>query len=161
MKYIYLFIISMTPFLELRGAIITAVALDLNLGLASIVCIIGNIIVMPIIFVFAKRFLIYGVKYKYLGPIFEKILKKGHETGQNLLNKSSTKTYIALFLFVGIPLPGTGVWTGTLGASMLDLGFRKSFVSIFFGTIMSCTIMIMLSKFGFSIGNMILSYINS
>ncbi len=159
MNYIYLFIISMTPLIELRGAIIAAVALNMNLFLSSIICIIGNIIVMPIIFIFAKKVLIYGTKYKYIGPIFEKILKKGHEAGQKLLNKSSKTTYTALLLFVGIPLPGTGVWTGTLGASMLDLDFKKSFIYVLGGTIMACIIMVTLSKLGFNIANIMISFI--
>ncbi len=160
MKYLYLFIISMTPLIELRGAIIAAVGLNLNLYLASLICIIGNILVMPIIFIFAKKVLIYGSEYRYIGPIFKKILKKGHNAGQKLLNRSSKKTYIALLLFVGIPLPGTGVWTGTLGASMLDLDFKKSFIYVLFGTIMACTIMIILSKIGFNTADTIISLFN-
>ncbi len=151
MKYVYLFIISMAPFVELRGAIIWATAINLNIFLSSIICILGNIVVMPIIFVYAKKILIYGTKYKYIGPIFNKILNKGKETGEKLLSKSSKKVYIALLLFIGIPLPGTGVWTGTLGASMLNLDLKKSFLASLGGTIMSCIIMVIISKIGINI----------
>lgn len=145
MKYIYVFLISMLPLIELRGAVVYGVALKLNLLKVLVVSVLGNMLVVPFIFLFARRILIKGSNLKYVGKFFEYILNKGHKAGEKLQSSSKYGVYVALFLFVGIPLPGTGAWTGTLAASMLDLDFKKSSIAVLFGVLLAFFIMCVVS----------------
>ena len=146
-KILIVFFISMVPLIELRGAIPVAVGMNLGLSewLVLLVAIIGNIIPVPIIYFFARKVLIWGGKQKW--QPFKKFcdfcLKKGEKGGEKLLKKACNYvTYFALFLFVAIPLPGTGAWTGTLAASILDLDYKKSFASIIAGVVAAGLIML-------------------
>lgn len=137
----------MVPLIELRGAI--PVAIGMNLGLPEwlilITAIIGNIIPVPFIYFFARKILAWGVKQKWkpFKQFCNFCLKKGEKGGQKLLKKAGDYgTYFALFLFVAIPLPGTGAWTGTLAASILDLDYKKSFVAVIAGVITAGLIML-------------------
>lgn len=141
MKYLNIFLISMLPLIELRGAVLYGVALKLELFKILLLSVIGNMIVVPFIFLFARKILLKGSNLKYIGKIFNYILKKGHKAGQKLQNGSKHGIYFALFLFVGIPLPGTGAWTGTLAASMLDLEFKKTVIAVLFGVLLAFVIM--------------------
>ena len=96
---------------------------------------------VPFIFLFARRILVWGSDKKYIGKFFNWCLKKGKKGGQKLEKKAGKGLYWALFLFVGIPLPGTGAWTGTLAASLLDMDFKKSVLSIMGGVILAGLIM--------------------
>ena len=140
-KYLIVFLVSMVPLIELRGAIPYAVGFNLPLITSYIIAIIGNMLPVPFIFLFARRILVWGSDKKYIGKFFNWCLKKGKKGGQKLEKKAGKGLYWALFLFVGIPLPGTGAWTGTLAASLLDMDFKKSVLSIMGGVILAGLIM--------------------
>lgn len=151
MQYIYVFFISMLPLIELRGSIIYSQAVGLPIHTSFIIAIIGNILPIPIVFLFAKKVLEYGSNKKYVAKLFTMFLQKGHDAGQKLSKKGKLGLYIALLLFVGIPLPGTGAWTGALAASILDMDFKKSIIYILLGLILAAVIMSVLSVIGFKI----------
>ena len=140
-KYLIVFLVSMVPLIELRGAIPYAVGFNLPLIPSYIIAIIGNMLPVPFIFLFVRRILVWGSDKKYIGKVFNWCLKKGKKGGQKLEKKAGKGLYWALFLFVGIPLPGTGAWTGTLAASLLDMDFKKSVLSIMGGVILAGLIM--------------------
>lgn len=135
----------MVPIIELRGAIPYAVGFKLPLIPSYITAILGNFLIVPFIFLFARKILIWGSNKKYVGKIFNLFLKKGEKGGEKLKEKAKNGIYVALLLFVGIPLPGTGAWTGTLAASILDLDFKKSILAIFLGLVLASIIMLILS----------------
>ena len=149
-KILIVLLISMVPLIELRGAIPVAVGMDLGLPewLVLIVAIIGNIIPVPIIYFFARKFLEWGAKKKWkpLKRFCSFCLKKGEKGGEKLLKGvGSYGTYFALFLFVAIPIPGTGAWTGTLAASILNLDFKKTILAISLGILTAGLIMLAIS----------------
>ncbi len=139
--FLIVFFVSMIPVLELRAAIPIAVGFGLPSFWAYVVCIIGNMLPVPVIFFFARKVLVWGSDKPYIGGLFTWFLKKGEKGGQKLLSKAGRSTYIALFLFVGIPLPGTGAWTGTLAASILNLDFKKSVIAALCGVLLAGIIM--------------------
>ncbi|MCR4608188.1 MAG: small multi-drug export protein [Eubacterium sp.] len=140
-KYIMVFFISMVPLIELRGAIPYAVGFGLNMPLSYAIAIVGNMLPVPIIFFFARKVLIWGKDKKLTGKFFTFCLEKGEHGGEKLKAKAGKGLYFALFLFVGIPLPGTGAWTGTLAASILDLDFKKSVSAAMGGVVLAGIIM--------------------
>lgn len=149
-KILIVLIISMIPLVELRGAIPVAVGMDLGLPewLVLIIAIIGNIIPVPIIYLFARKVLEWGskVKWKPFKQFCNFCLKKGEKGGQKLLQKAGKHgTYFALFLFVAVPIPGTGAWTGTLAASVLNLNFKKTILAITAGILVAGLIMLAVS----------------
>ena len=105
------------------------------------ICIIGNMLPVPIIFFFARKVLEWGADKKYIGKFFTFCLEKGEKGGKKLQEKTGKGLYWALFLFVGIPLPGTGAWTGTLAASLLDMDFKKSIIAVMAGVVLAGIIM--------------------
>jgi len=147
-KYFWVFLISMVPLIELRGAIPYAVGFRLNMVWSYIIAIIGNMIPVPIIFFFARKVLLLGKDVKFIP--FQKLcvfcIEKGEKAKKALMSKSNKGIYFALLLFVGIPLPGTGAWTGTLAASFLDLDFKKSILAVCLGVILAGIIMGLLSS---------------
>ena len=139
-QYIYLFLISMVPLIELRGGMLMATApgTDYNFFLALIICIIGNMLPVPIIYFFARKVLIWGADKKFIGKFFTFCLEKGEKAGNKLAEKAGRKgLFVAILLFVGIPLPGTGAWTGTLGASFLKVGFRSTVLAVCLGVVLA------------------------
>lgn len=140
-KYIICFLVSMVPLLELRGAIPISQGFSLPLLQSYIVCIIGNMLPVPIIFLFARKVLEWGCDKPIIGGFFTFCIEKGHKGGAKLQEKAGRGIYIALLLFVGIPLPGTGAWTGTLAASFLDMDFKKSVMAVLGGVLMAGIIM--------------------
>ena len=141
-KYLIVFFLSMVPILELRFAVPFAVGMDLPYIPALITCIIGNMIPVPIIYLFARKFLIWGAKQKYIGKICGFFLEKGEKAGKKIVNTTGRGgTFLALMLFVGIPVPGTGAWTGTLAASLLDLGPKTTAAAVSLGVVMAGIIM--------------------
>lgn len=144
-KYLIVFLVSMVPLIELRGAIPYAVAFELPLVQSYIIAIIGNMIPVPIVFFFARKVLEWGKDKKVIGKFFSFCLKKGEKGGKKLEQKAGKGLYVALLLFVGIPLPGTGAWTGTLAASILDMDFKKSVLAVMGGVILAGIIMALLS----------------
>ena len=144
-KYLIVFFISMVPLIELRGAIPYAIGYNLPILPSYIIAIIGNMLPVPIIYLFARRVLEFGKDKKYIGKFFTWCLKKGEAGGKKLQAKAGKGLYWALFIFVGIPLPGTGAWTGTLAASILDMDFKKSVIAVMAGVILAGIIMGILS----------------
>ena len=144
-KYIIIFLISMVPIVELRGAIPFAVGFDLNLAYSFIICIIGNMLPVPIIYLFARKVLVWGSDKPVIGKLFTLFLEKGEKAGQKLLSHTGKGAYYGLFLFVGIPLPGTGAWTGTLAASILDLDFKKTVIACMAGVVLAGCIVAIIS----------------
>ena len=144
-KYLIVFLISMVPIIELRGAIPYAVGFGLPLLPSYIIAVLGNMLPVPLIFFFARKILEWGKDKKIIGKFFTFCLEKGNKGGQKLLSKAGRSVYLALFLFVGIPLPGTGAWTGTLAASLLNIKKKKSVISIMAGVVLAGIIMGVLS----------------
>lgn len=141
-KYLIVFLISMVPLIELRGAIPYAVGFNLPTVPSYIVAVIGNMIPVPFIFLFARRILEWGKDKRFIGGFFTWCLEKGEKGGKKLEEKAGKGLYVALLLFVGIPLPGTGAWTGTLAASFLNMDFKKSVLYVLGGVILAGCIML-------------------
>ena len=141
LNYLIVFLISMVPIVELRGAIPVAIGMGLDPVISYIICIIGNMLPVPIIYFFARKVLIWGKDKKYIGKFFTFCIEKGEKGGKKLQKKAGRGLFIALMLFVGIPIPGTGAWTGTLAASFLDMGFKKSVIAVMLGVLLAGIIM--------------------
>ena len=139
--YLIIFLISMVPLIELRGAIPYAVGFDLPLLPSYIICILGNMLPVPIIFLFARKVLEWGADKPVIGKFFTFCLEKGHKGGEKLQQKAGRGLFVALLLFVGIPVPGTGAWTGTLAASLLDMDFKTSIIAVMCGVLLAGIIM--------------------
>ena len=154
-KYLMIFFVSMVPLIELRGSMVMAVGMDLDYMTALIVSVIGNMLPVPFIYFFARKVLTWGADKKYIGKFFRYCLEKGERGGQKLTAKAGRGgLFGALMLFVGVPLPGTGAWTGTLAASFLNMGIKSTAVSVSLGVVMAGIIMLLgshtaLSVFGF------------
>lgn len=151
LKYLIVFLISMVPLIELRGAIPYAVGFKLPLLPSYIIAILGNMLPVPFIFFFARKILEWGKDKKFTKKFFTFCLEKGNKGGKKLQKKAGRNVYLALFLFVGIPLPGTGAWTGTLAASLLNLDFKKSVLAIMGGVVLAGIIMGLVSLGVFNI----------
>lgn len=154
--YLIVFFISMVPLIELRCAIPYAIGfiqagVPLSLPLCYLIAIVGNMVPVPIIFFFARKVLEWGKDKPVIGGFFTFCLDKGHKGGEKLQEKAGRGLYFALFLFVGIPLPGTGAWTGTLAASILDMDFKKSVAAVIGGVVLAGVIMGLLSAGVFSV----------
>ncbi|MDO5100797.1 MAG: small multi-drug export protein [Eubacteriales bacterium] len=144
-KFLQVFFVSMVPLIELRGAIPLAVTYDLPLLPSYIIAIIGNMLPVPIIFLFARKVLLWGRDKPVIGGFFSWCLQKGERGGKKLEAAAGGGLYWALLLFVGIPLPGTGAWTGILAASILDMDFKKSAIACMGGVVMAGVIMGLIS----------------
>ena len=145
-KYLWVFLISMVPIIELRGAITVAVGMGLPLIPYYIICIIGNMLPVPFIYFFARKVLIWGSDKPVIGKFFTFCLEKGEKGGKKLQAKAGRGLFVALLLFVGIPLPGTGAWTGTLAASLLDMDFKSSVVAVMCGVLLAGVILALISN---------------
>ena len=142
----------MVPIVELRGAIPIAVGMDLDYLTSMIVCCVGNMLPVPFIYFFARKVLLWGADKKYIGKFFRFCLEKGEHAGQKLVKKAGRGgLFLALMLFVGIPLPGTGAWTGALGASFLKMGIRSTALAVSLGVIIAGIIMTILTHLGLHI----------
>ena len=144
-KYLIVFFISMVPLIELRGAIPYAVGFNLPLIPSYIIAILGNMLPVPFIFLFARRVLEWGKDKEFIGKFFTWCLVKGEKGGKKLQESAGKGLYWALLIFVGIPLPGTGAWTGALAASILDMDFKKSTLAVMGGVILAGIIVGILS----------------
>ena len=129
-EYFWIFFISMVPIVELRGAVPAGLAMGLPVIPTYIVSVIGNMLPVPVI-------LLPGG----LGRFFMKIYDKGVKAGEKMQAKAGRGIYWALFLFVAIPLPGTGAWTGCLAATLLDLKFWPSVLAVLCGVMTAGLIM--------------------
>lgn len=141
-KFLIVFFVSMVPLIELRGAIPIAVGLGLPKLISFVIAIIGNMLPVPVIYLFSRKVLEWGKDKPYIGKFFTWCLLKGERGGRKLQAAAGKGLYWALFLFVGIPLPGTGAWTGTLAASILDLDFKKTVVAVMGGVLLAGIIML-------------------
>jgi len=148
-KYLIAFLISMVPLIELRGALPVALGMNLPTVPAYILCVVGNMLPVPVIYFFARKVLLWGSDKKYIGKFFTFCIEKGEKGGRKLVEKTGRGgLFVALLLFVGIPLPGTGAWTGTLAASFLNMGFKSTVLSVSLGVIIAGVIMAVASHLG-------------
>lgn len=148
-KYLWVFLVSMVPLVELRGSIIISQGLQLPVLSSYIVAIIGNMLPVPVIYLFARKVLVWGADKPVIRKFFSWCLEKGEKGGKKLQAKAGRGLFIALLLFVGIPLPGTGAWTGTLAASILDMDFKSTIIAVMLGVLLAGIIMMVLSVAGF------------
>lgn len=149
-KYLSVFFISMVPLIELRAAVPIAIGMGLDTMPAIAVCAVGNMVPVPIIYLFARKFLLWGLDKPYIGGVCRFFHDKGERAGRKLAQGRVGRfgMVVALTAFVGIPIPGTGAWTGTLGASFLDLGLKKTVASVSTGVLIAAVIMATVSKVG-------------
>lgn len=150
LKYLSVFLISMVPLVELRGAIpFATVSLGLEYWPSLAVCVLGNLFPVPLIYFFARKVLEWGQDKRYIGKFFTRCLEKGESAGRKLSHRAGKRgMFLALLLFVGIPLPGTGAWTGTLAASFLDFGIKGTSVAVSLGVVLAGIIMGVISMTG-------------
>lgn len=141
--YIYLFLISMVPLVELRGAMIYAAVAEMPFLPSLICCVIGNILPVPFLIKFAKTVLVYFSKIPKIGFIFQKIIDRGNKKAKKVHNAE----LLGLFAFVALPVPGTGAWTASLIATLLQLRVIKSTFAILIGVI-ACGIIMGVLSFG-------------
>ena len=135
------FIISMIPLLELRGGLLAASLLKISAAKAIPMCIVGNIIPIPFILLFIKQIFKWLKKTK----LFRGLIIKMENRAMGKSDQIKRYEFLGLLLFVGIPLPGTGAWTGSLIASLLEVDIKKSSIAIFCGLIMATVIMSIVS----------------
>lgn len=141
-KYLAAFLIAMVPIVELRGAMPFAIGMEIPFFPALITCVLGNMIPVPFVYFFARKFLKWGARQRYISKLCTFFLEKGERAGKKLVEKTGRGgLFVALMLFVGIPIPGTGAWTGTLGASFLDMGFKSTVLSVSLGVVLAGCIM--------------------
>ena len=140
-KYFWVFLVSMVPLVELRGAIPIGTSMGLPLLQVYIVSVIGNMLPVPLIYFFARKVLEWGKDKPLIGKFFSFCLEKGQKGGEKLQAKAGRGLFVALLLFVGIPVPGTGAWTGTLAASILDMDFKSSVTAVMLGVLLAGIIM--------------------
>ena len=141
LKWIVVFLVSMVPLIELRGAIPISQGFGLPLLPSYIVAVVGNMLPVPVIYLFARKVLEWGADKPVIGKFFSWCLEKGKKGGKKLREKAGRGLFVALLLFVGIPLPGTGAWTGTLAASILDMDFKSSVLAVMLGVLLAGIIM--------------------
>lgn len=141
-EYFWVFFVSMVPLIELRGAVPIGVGMGLELIPTYVVSVIGNMLPVPIILLFAKKVLLWCCTWPgKAGKIFGKIHEKGIKAGVKMQEKTGRGIYFALYLFVAIPLPGTGAWTGSLAATLLELKFWPSVAAVLAGVMTAGVIM--------------------
>ncbi len=141
-KYLLCALISMVPLIELRGGVPVAVGMGLPYFKALIVCAVANMLPVPVIYFFARKVLEWGRDKKYIGKFFTYCIEKGEHGGEKLTKKAGERgLFVALMLFVGIPLPGTGAWTGTLAASCLNMGIKTTSLAVSCGVVIAGIIM--------------------
>ena len=147
LKLFLVTLVAMFPLVELRGAIPIAAGMNLPVFLSLLAAMLGNMIPMPFIFTFGRELLEKGAKVKYepIRNFCKWCIKKGNNGSKKLWAKTKDSIYIALLLFVGIPLPGTGAWTGALIASVLGMNKKKAMLAITIGVFMASIIMMILS----------------
>ena len=151
-KYLLIFLVSMVPLVELRGGVPIAVGMGLPYFKSLIVCVLGNMLPVPVIYMFARKVLMWGRDKKYIGKFFTRCIENGEMGGEKLIARAGRGgLFVALMLFVGIPLPGTGAWTGTLAASFLNMGIKSTTLSVALGVILAGIIMGLASTGVFSV----------
>ena len=140
-REVFIFLVSMVPLIELRGGLVIAKLLDVGLLPANLICIIGNIVPIPFILLFIRRIFEFMKKHN----ILKKLVLKLEERAAKKSKGAERGEFIFLLTFVGIPIPGTGAWTGSLIASLFKYDIKKASLAIFLGIIMAAIIMDILS----------------
>lgn len=141
-KYLIAFFVSMVPLIELRGGVPIAVGMGLPYWNSLVVCVVANMLPVPLIYFFARKILLWGMDKKYIGPFFSFCHDKGEKAGRKIVKTASRRgLFVAMVLFVGIPIPGTGAWTGTLAASFLDMGIKSTAAAVSMGVVLAGLIM--------------------
>ena len=141
LKYLAVFFMAMLPILEIQGAMPVGLTAGLPYLETLLVAILGNMVPVPFVYLFGRKILTWGSKQKHIGPFCEKMMHKGEAAGRKMAKKTGRfGIAAALTLFVGIPLPGTGAWTGTLAASFLDIGFKTTTAAVCVGVVIAGTI---------------------
>lgn len=141
-KYLLVALVSMVPLIELRGGVPIAVGMGLPYWPSLVVCVLSNILPVPLIYFFARKVLEWGKNKPYIGKFFIFCLEKGEKAGEKLTATTGRGgLFVALMLFVGIPVPGTGAWTGTLAASFLNMGIKSTALSVSLGVVIAGIIM--------------------
>lgn len=135
------FIVSLLPILECRGGLLVASLLKVNIWRAIPICVIGNLIPVPFILLFIKKIFHWMKRFKVFRPLIEKMEKRAANKSSNL----EKGEFLGLLLFVGVPLPGTGGWTGSLIAALLDVDIKKATLAIFLGVLLATLIMSIVS----------------
>ena len=148
-KEVFVFLVSMLPIIELRGGLVVASLLKIPLLKANILCIIGNIIPIPFILLLIKKIFQFMKKHNILKGIIEKLEERAMKKSDGI----EKGEFVFLMLFVGIPLPGTGGWTGSLIASLLEVDIKKASIAILIGILIAAIIMDIVS-YGL-IGNLV------
>lgn len=145
-EFVFTMLVSMVPIVELRGGIPFGVGiLKMPYIAAFVAAVIGNILPVPFIIVYIRRIFNWMRRHlPKLDHIVDKLEKKAHLKGQ----KVSRYKYLGLLIFVAIPLPGTGAWTGALAAAFLDMPLRKALPSIILGVLLAGIIMTILTNLG-------------
>ncbi|MBQ5755298.1 MAG: small multi-drug export protein [Oscillospiraceae bacterium] len=141
LKYLIVFVVSMVPIVELRGAIPIGIGMGLDLIPTYIVAVVGNMVPVPFIYLLASKVLTWGQDKPLIGGPCRFFLTKGRKGGEKLQATAGRGLFVALMLFVGIPLPGTGAWTGTLAASLLGMKFKESVLACMGGVLLAGVIM--------------------
>ena len=136
-QYLFVFFVAMVPVIELRGAIPIGLGLGLDVLPTYIVAVAGNILPVPIIYLFASKFLSWGYHKPLIVGSCKFFVVKGEKAGRALAAKAGRGLVAALLIFVGIPLPGTGAWTGTLAGSILDMKFKDVLVACMGGVLLA------------------------
>ena len=142
-KELIIFVVSMLPLIELRGGLILAPILDIPMLKAIPICLAGNILPIPFILWFITPIFAWLKKTRLFRPIVEKIESKSMGKSE----KIQKYEFWGLVLFVGIPLPGTGAWTGALIASLLNIKLKKAFPAILLGLLLATVIMCAITYF--------------
>ena len=142
-KELLVFIISLLPILELRGGLVAASLLNVEPLVGYVISIIGNMIPIPFILLFITKILDWMEDSKI--KLFRKISSWLHKKAKKNKTQIEKYGYLGLILFVGIPLPGTGAWTGCLIAALLNMDRKKSFYAVIAGIIMASIIMMIFS----------------
>ena len=147
-KCVFTMLVSMIPIIELRGGLPFGVALGLPYHLAFPAAVIGNIIPAPFIIVYIRRIFLLMRKYMpRLNGLVDKMEKKAHLKGQ----KVQKYQYLGLWIFVAIPLPGTGAWTGSLAAAFLDMRLKKALPAVVLGVMTAGCVMLALTHVGINL----------
>lgn len=147
-KCVFTILVSMIPIIELRGGLPFGVALGLPYYLAFPAAVVGNLIPTPFIIVYIRR--IFKLMRRYfprLNGLVDKLERKAHLKGKKVLKYQS----IGLWLFVAIPLPGTGAWTGSLAAAFLDMRLKKAMPAVVLGVLTAGCIMLTLTHVGINL----------
>lgn len=140
-KELIVFLVSMIPLLELRGSILAAGFMNMQFTSTFIVAVIGNMLPIPFILLFIKKIFAWLKTTKHFHKLPEKIEKKALSKSEQIEKYG----YLGLFLFVAIPLPGTGAWTGSLLSVLFGMDFKKSLLAIFLGVLTAGLIMSLLA----------------